>query len=65
MRKYSIIQAASLALESAYSTANCIQRNERSTLSSDDLRYSIFQREMPKMEKLFNEYCKIDHHKCF
>ena len=60
-----MIQAASVAPDSAYSTANYIQRKERSSLSSENLRYSIFQREMPKMGKLYNEFCKIDDNRCF
>jgi hypothetical protein len=52
VRKYSIIQADSLVLELAYSTANFFQRKKRSSLSPDDLQYSIFQKEMPKMGKL-------------
>ena len=60
VRKYCMIQASSVASESAFSIANYIQRKERSSLSSENLRYSIFLREMPKIEKLYNEYCKID-----
>ena len=57
VRKYCMIQASSVASESAFSIANYIQRKERSSLSAENLRYSIFLREMLKIEKLYQEYC--------
>ncbi len=57
VRKYGMIQASSVASESAFSIANYIQRKERSSLSAENLRYSIFLREMPKIDKLYEEYC--------
>ena len=41
VRKYCIIQASSVSVESSFSEANFIQRKERSSLSSKTLRYSI------------------------
>ena len=41
VRKYCIIPASSVAVESSFSEANFIQRKERSSLSSKNLRYSI------------------------
>jgi hypothetical protein len=60
VRKYCMIQASSVASESAFSIANYIQRKERSSLSAENLRYSIFLREMPKIEKLYQEYCLMN-----
>ena len=57
VRKYGMIQASSVASESAFSIANYIQRKERSSLSAKNLRYSIFLRDMPKIDKLYEEYC--------
>jgi hypothetical protein len=55
-----MIQASSVASESAFSIANYIQRKERSSLSAENLRYSIFLREMAKIEKLHQEYCLMN-----
>lgn len=41
VRKYCIIQASSVSVESSFSEANFIQRKERNSLSSKTLRYSI------------------------
>ena len=41
VRRYFIIPASSVAAESAFSEANFIQRKERSSLSSKNLRYSL------------------------
>ena len=41
VRKYCIIPASSVAVESAFSEANFIQRKERSSLSSKNLRYTL------------------------
>ena len=49
VRKYCIIPASSVAVESAFSEANFIQRKERSSLSSKNLRYTL----VLKTTKLF------------
>jgi hypothetical protein len=41
VRKYCIIPASSIAVESAFSEANFIQRKERSSLSSKNLRFTL------------------------
>jgi len=41
VRKYCIILASSIAVESAFSEANFIQRKERSSLSSKNLRFTL------------------------
>lgn len=59
VRKYCIIQASSVASESAFSIANYIQRKERSSLSAENLRYSMFLRQIETIEKLYQEYYSI------
>ena len=44
VRKYCAIPASSVASESAFSIANYVQRKERSSLSSKNLRYSMILR---------------------
>jgi hypothetical protein len=56
MRKDCMIQASSVASESAFSIANYVKRKERSALSAESLRYSMFLREKLIIEKLFLDY---------
>ena len=56
VRKYCMIQASSVASESAFSIANYVKRKERSALSAENLRYSMFLREKQIIEKLFLDY---------
>ena len=46
-----MIQASSVASESAFSIANYVKRKERSALSAENLRYSMFLREKQIIEK--------------
>jgi hypothetical protein len=48
VKKYCAIPASSVASESAFSIANYVQRKERSSLSSKNLRYSMILRESLK-----------------
>ena len=52
VKKYLIIPGSSVASESAFSIANFIQRKERSSLSSKNLRYSILLRENEKIKTI-------------
>ena len=52
MRKTNIICATSCASESAFSIAGYIQRRNRSSLSSQVLRYSIMCKDAAKIEEI-------------
>lgn len=52
VKKYSIIPGSSIASESAFSIANFIQRKERSSLSSKNLRLTILLREKEKIDQI-------------
>ena len=52
VRKYSFIPASSVASESAFSVAGYVNRKERSSLSSDNLTYSMLLRDYNKIKCL-------------
>ena len=52
VKRFCIIPATSVPSESAFSIANFIQRNERSSLSAETLKYSIILRDKGIIEKL-------------
>ena len=54
VRRYSLIPAASVPSEAAFSIANFIQRKERSVMSSKMLRISMIMKEC--LEPLHSDY---------
>ena len=56
VRRYSLIQAASVPSEAAFSIANFIQRKERSAMSSKMLRISMVMKEC--LAPLHSDYLK-------
>jgi len=53
VRKYCIIPASSVAIESAFGEGNFIQRKERSSLSSKRLRYSVILKSLARSGLIF------------
>jgi len=52
VKKYCAIPATSVASESRFSIANFVARKERSSLSSENLRYTMILREKSKLSKI-------------
>ena len=55
VRKYCFIPATSVASESAFSVAGYVNRKERSSLSSDNLTYSMLLRDYSKIKCLIQK----------